>query len=123
MNYQNEIAQLEARFVEAMKTSHVVELDALIDDSLIFTNHSGQLYTKQDDLNAHREGNIEIFEIAISEQHIAVFGDVAVVSVRKEISGSFFGETLVGIFRFTRVWKQANGGWKVIAAHSTQIIH
>lgn len=123
MDYQNEIAQLEARFVEAMKTSHVVELDALIDDSLIFTSHSGQLYTKQDDLNAHREGNIEIFEISISEQHIAVYGDVAVVSVRKEISGSFFGETLVGIFRFTRVWKQTNGSWKVIAAHSTQIIH
>lgn len=123
MDYQNEIAQLEARFVEAMKTSHVVELDTLIDDSLIFTNHLGQLYTKQDDLNAHRGGNIEIFDIIISEQHITLFDDVAVVSVRKEISGSFFGETLVGIFRFTRVWKKTGNSCKVITAHSTQILH
>lgn len=123
MDYQNEIEQLEARFVEAMKTSHVVELDMLIDDSLIFTNHVGQLYTKQDDLNAHRQGNVEIFEIIICEQHITLFDDVAVVSVRKEISGSFFGETLVGIFRFTRVWKKIGESWKVIAAHSTQILH
>lgn len=122
MNYQNEIVLLEQRFIEAMKTSHVVALDALIDDSLIFTSHSGQLYTKQDDLSAHRDGHIEIFDIAISEQHITIFDDVAVVSVRKEISGSFFGETLVGIFRYTRVWKKTGENWKVIAAHSTQII-
>lgn len=123
MNNKEEIIQLEERFINAMKTSNVAELDAMIDDSLIFTSHSGQLYTKQDDLNAHREGRIEIFDIAVSEQHITEFGDVAIVSVRKEISGSFFGETLVGIFRFTRVWQKTAGSWKVIAAHSTQILH
>lgn len=123
MNHQNEIIQLEERFINAMKTSNVRELDILIDDRLIFTSHSGQLYTKEEDLNAHRDGHVEIFDITASEQHITEFGDVVVVSVRKEISGSFFGETLVGIFRFTRVWQKSSGGWKVIAAHSTQILH
>lgn len=123
MNNQNKIIELEERFINAMKASNVNELDALIDDRLIFISHSGQLYTKQEDLNAHREGNIEIFDITTSEQHITEFGDVAVVSVRKEISGSFFGETLVGIFRFTRVWQKTSVDWKVISAHSTQILH
>jgi ketosteroid isomerase-like protein len=123
MSHQNEIIQLEERFITAMKASDVNELDALIDDRLIFTSHSGQLYTKQEDLDAHREGNVEIFDIITGEQHITEFDDVVVVSVRKEISGSFFGETLVGIFRFTRVWQKTSGEWKVIAAHSTQIIH
>lgn len=122
MESMNEIPHLEERFINAMKTSNVDELDVLIDGRLIFTSHSGQLFTKDDDLNAHREGHIEIFDINTSEQHIALFGDVAVVSVRKEISGSFFGETLVGIFRFTRVWQKMAGSWKVISAHSTQIL-
>ena len=123
MDYNNEILRLEERFITAMKASNVAELDVLIDDSLTFTGHDGQLYTKADDINAHRDGLIEIFEIGVSEQRVTVFDDVAIVSVRKEISGSFYGETLVGIFRFTRIWKKAGQDWKVIAAHSTQILH
>lgn len=123
MNYTNDILNLENRLIEAMKNSNAAELDVLIDDDLLFTGHDGRRYTKQDDLEAHRSGNIEIYSIETSEQEIKIEGDVAIVSVLKNISGSFFGETQVGIFRFTRVWKLKEGGWKIIAAHSTQVVH
>ena len=123
MDYTNDILNLEDRLIEAMKNSNAAELDVLIDDDLLFTGHDGRRYTKQDDLEAHRSGNIEIYSIETSEQEIKIEGDVAIVSVLKNISGSFFGETQVGIFRFTRVWKLKEGGWKIIAAHSTQVVH
>lgn len=123
MDYQNDIISYENRLIEAMKTSNVAELDALIDDDLLFTGHDGRHYSKQDDIEAHRSGNVEIYSIETSEQVIKIVDDVAVVSVLKNISGSFFGETQVGIFRFTRVWKLKDGNWKIIAAHSTQVVH
>lgn len=123
MDYTNEIIAYENRLIGAMKDSNVAELDALIDDNLVFTGHDGLHYTKQDDLEAHRSGNIEIYSIETSEQIIKIVDDVAVVSVLKNISGSYFGETQVGIFRFTRVWKLKDGGWKIISAHSTQMVH
>jgi len=116
-----QIQTVEARLLEAMKTSNVQELDALIADDLIFTSHTGQLLTKQDDVEAHSSGNIEIFTIESSEQKIKVDGDVAIVSVLLDISGSFYGSTEVGFYRFTRVWKNNGGNWQVIAAHSTQV--
>jgi len=116
-----QIQTAEARLLEAMKTSNVQELDALIADDLIFTSHTGQLLTKQDDVEAHSSGNIEIFTIESSEQKIKVDGDVAIVSVLLDISGSFYGSTEVGFYRFTRVWKNNGGNWQVIAAHSTQV--
>lgn len=116
-----QIQTAEARLLEAMKTSNVQELDALIADDLIFTSHTGQLLTKQDDVEAHSSGNIEIFTIESSEQKIKVDGDVAIVSVLLDISGSFYGSTEVGFYRFTRVWKNNSGNWQVIAAHSTQV--
>lgn len=106
-----------------MKTSNVQELDALIADDLIFTGHDGKIYTKEMDLQAHREGGIDIYDLQTGEQIINIDNDVAIVSVRKEISGSFFGDVQVGIFRFTRVWKLRNGNWQIIAGHSTQIVH
>lgn len=117
-----QIQTLENRLIEAMKTSNVIELDALIADDLIFTSHTGQLFTKQDDLDSHGSGNIEIFSIQPHEQKVRIEGNVAIVSVLLEISGSFFGNTEVGFYRFTRIWKDHDGKWQVIAAHSTQAV-
>ncbi len=115
-------AIFEERLITAMKESNVLAIDALIADDIIFTNHTGQVFTKQDDLEAHRSGNIEIFDINAREQMITVNGDIAVVSVLLEISGSFYGNTEVGFYRFTRIWKQVGNGMQVIAAHSTQVV-
>jgi len=117
-----QIQSLENRLIEAMKTSNVNELGLLIADDLMFTAHTGQLFTKQDDIESHASGNIEIFDIIPSEQKIRIEGDVAIVSVLLEISGSFFGNTEVGFFRFTRVWKDHGDKWQLIAAQSTQAV-
>ena len=116
-----QIQILESRLIEAMKTSNAQELGILLADDLIFTSHTGLMFTKQDDLDAHRSGNIKIYDIIASEQIIKPKGGIAVVSVLLEISGSFFGNTEVGFFRFTRIWKEAGEGMQVVAAHSTQV--
>lgn len=118
-----QIQLLEERLIEAMKASDVAMLDRLISDELIFTSHNGQFFTKEADLAAHRSGDIKIFDITIGEMYMKQFDDIVIVSVRKEISGSFFGAVEVGIFRFTRVWKKYADDWKVIAGQSTQLVH
>lgn len=122
MQTREMVAVFEERLITAMKESNILMLDALLAEDLIFTGHTGQMFTKADDLDAHRSGNIEIFEINASEQVIIPMGNIAVVSVLMEISGSFFGNTEVGFFRFTRVWKEAGEGMQVVAAHSTQVV-
>lgn len=117
-----QIQNLENRLVEAMKSSNVQELDTLLADDLIFTSHTGALFTKQDDLDSHASGNIEIFDIIPSEQKIRIEGNVAIVSVLLEVSGSFFGNTEVGFYRFTRIWKDHGTQWQIIAAQSTQAV-
>lgn len=118
-----QIETLEVRLVEALKTSNVDELNILIADTALFTNHNGHLVTKQDDLETHRSGNLQIFSLETSAQLIQDHGDVAVVSVVKNISGSFSGHTYAGIHRYTRVWKKNEAGaWQVIAAHESQIV-
>lgn len=116
------IRELENRLIEAMKASNIQELNALLADDLIFTAHTGQIFRKEDDINAHSSGNIKIFSIETSEQVIRIEDNVAIVSVLMEISGSFFDNTEVGFFRFTRIWKLNGAQWQIIAAHSTQVI-
>jgi ketosteroid isomerase-like protein len=122
MDTQQQIEALEARFIEAMKTSNVDELQELLSDDLIFTNQNGHLVNKADDLNMHRSGKLEIYSLETSAQIITVFDDVAVVSVVQDLGGAFDGHTYAGIFRYTRVWKLTDSKWQVITGHVSQLV-
>ena len=106
---------------QAQLTSNVAELDRLIDPELVFTGPDGLLYSKSDDLAAHREGMIRITRLDASEEHLQIHGIVAVVSVRMEMVGSFRGEAFAGPARYTRVWCERPEGWRVVAGHVSHI--
>ena len=59
------IAELEGRLRDAMLASDVDVLDALLADDLTFVDATGRVWSKADDLNAHRHGiqRIERLEI------------------------------------------------------------
>jgi len=118
-----DIQRLEDRLKQAMLVSDVSTLDELLAPDLIFTNHLGQLMTKQDDLQAHQSGVLKIKDISLSDQKIKIIGDVAVVTVRAHIIGSFAGEVSESDFRFTRMWSEtSNDNWQLVVAHSCIVV-
>ena len=116
--FETQIINIEERLRQAMLASDVSVLNELLAPEIIITNHLGVLLEKQDDLAAHESGLIKINELKPSEQHIQVHGEVAIVSVRMQISGSYEGSPTNGDFHFTRVWAvPSRGTWHIIAAH------
>jgi ketosteroid isomerase-like protein len=114
-----QIVDAEDRLRTAMLSSDVNALDDLLAPDLIFTNHFGQLLGKQDDLAAYRSNMLKIEELNPSERHIRLNGDVAIVSVRMQVTGSYDGHPANGDFRFTRVWiLSSRNTWYVAAAHA-----
>ncbi|MBB6112079.1 protein of unknown function [Mucilaginibacter lappiensis] len=115
---KDEIITNEQLLLTAMKNSDISVLDYLLHDELIFTNHMGQVLTKEMDLDAHRSGSLRIHDIQTSEQVIHLMEDVAIVAVKKYISGKYNDEAFAGTFRFTRIWKMFDDDWKIIAVSS-----
>ena len=119
---QVQIVEVEDQLRTAMLSSDVAALDELLAPDLIFTNHLGQLLGKNDDLAAYRSGVLKIAELEPSEQHLRVLDEVAVVSVRMQVSGTYEGAPANGDFRFTRVWARSQQEiWQIVAAHSVLI--
>ena len=117
-----QIVEAENELRSAMLSADISSLERLLAPDLIFTNHFGHLQSKDDDLAAYRSGALKIQELNMSEQHLRLCGEVAVVSVRVQLTGSYAGHTANGDFRFTRVWaRSAAGAWHVVAAHAGQI--
>jgi hypothetical protein len=76
---------------------------------------------KADDLDAYRAGMVSIAQLDASDERIQRFGDIAVVSVRMDMSGSFKGEAFSGPFRYTRIWCARPGGWRIVAGHVSAV--
>jgi ketosteroid isomerase-like protein len=115
---ETQIVEAEERLRLAMLASDVSVLDDLLAPQLIATSHLGEIVRKQDDLAAHKSGLIKINELNPSEQQIRLYGEVAIVFVRMQISGTYNGNPANGDFRFTRVWAiSPNGTWHIVAAH------
>lgn len=116
---ENQIIEAEEKLRLAMLHSDVKALDEMLSSRLIFTDHLGHLVGKEEDLAGHKSGALKLKSLSPSEQHILLTGDVAIVSVRMQLSGSYNGTPTNGIFRFTRVWSQSQDGtWQIIAGHS-----
>jgi hypothetical protein len=120
---ETQILAAEEQLRIAMLNSDLRALDELLAPELIFTNHLGQLLGKKDDLDAYQSGLLKVQELAPSERHIQLHENMAIVSVRMRLSGSYNGSPANGDFRFTRVWAAASGGdrWHVVAAHASLV--
>jgi hypothetical protein len=113
----NILRDAEIALRQAQLAGDIESLDRLLDDDLIFTGPDGLLYGKRDDLDAHRAGAIRITKLEPSEEHVQDFGEIAVVSVRMEMRGSFQGADFGGPFRYTRIWRRTDSGWRIVAGH------
>jgi len=119
---QAQIVEAEEQLRTAMLSSDVDALDQLLAPDLVFTNHLGQLLGKSDDLAAYRSRALRIEGLVPSEQCVRVLGEVAVISVRMQVSGTYGAAPANGDFRFTRVWARSQGRrWQIVAAHSVLI--
>jgi ketosteroid isomerase-like protein len=117
---KTQILQAEERLRLAMLNSDVNTLNELLAPELIFTNHLGQVLGKQDDLSAHQSGTLKVQVLTPSEQHIQLRENMAIVTVKVHLVGSYAGIASDHDFRFTRVWTLSNSGtWQIIAAHSS----
>jgi ketosteroid isomerase-like protein len=111
------ILSFETALVEAQLTGDVAALDRLLDEDLYFTGLGGRVYSKADDLAAHRSGHLRITKMRPLQRHVTALGSVAVVSVLMDAEAIVGGEANVTRLRYTRIWQQKPDGWKVVAGH------
>ena len=112
----------ESALRQAQLASDITALERLLDDELVFTGPDGAIYGKQDDLDAHRHGVVRMTRLDASDERIQRFDNIAVVTVRMEMTGTFQGAPFAGSYRYTRVWCARPGGWRIVAGHVSAVV-
>ena len=100
----------------------VAELDRLLGEALVFTNHDGARLTKDDDLSAYRSGLLRIERLeVVGTPIVRQLGECAVVCVTADLTGRYAGHAFGGAFAYSRVWHRTPDGWRVEAGHCSAV--
>lgn len=118
---EQKILEVEKQLLEAMKKSDIKTLDQLLHDDLLFVLPSGEVITKEMDLETHKSGNLVFEEITSSIDSIKQIGENAVVTLSLKIAGKMLEQNFEGNFRYLRVWKMFDNQLKVIAGSGVAI--
>jgi ketosteroid isomerase-like protein len=118
----DDLLAAEMALRQAQISNDTEALERLLDDALVFTGPDGVVYGKADDLHAHRERWLRLTRLEPSEQRIQRFGLIGVVSVRREMAGTYKGTPVAGPYRYTRVWCARPDGWRIVAGHVSAVL-
>lgn len=115
------IEKVDASWNELRQRSDVDGLEKLIDDRFVLIHSDGQVQNKTDYIAQLRTRSRVNGPILNEDVKVRAYGDTAIVNGVSVQSGVSDGKPWSGRFRFTRVWKQQDGAWKIVSSHSSRI--
>jgi len=118
---EQNILDIEKRLLEAMKKSDVEILEELLHDDLLFVLPTGEVITKQIDLETHKSGKLAFDEISSTVDSMKLIEENVVVTSSSKIKGKMLEQSFEGQFRYIRVWKLFDNQLKVIAGSCVAI--
>lgn len=115
------IIEAENKLFSAQLVSNVEILDQLLHDDLLAVAPTGEIITKEMDLNSQKAKTMIIENASIEIDDIKITGDTALSIVTMIAKGKMMGTPLEGRFRYFRVWKLFDDELKIIGASFMQL--
>ena len=112
----------ERRFFAALVAADLEDLDrVLADDFLLIDVMRGDEIAKPALVAVLRSGQLRFAAIEPVECRLRCYPGTAVVTGRTRMSGSFDGAPFAASSRYTHVYVEQDGRWRLVAAQGTQI--
>jgi hypothetical protein len=115
------VIELDKKRMDAMAQKDIAALNALIDDSLVYTHSSARLDTKQSLIGNMESGSTVYTSVAPSDVKAQDLGDTVVLTGSCRISVMANGRPNSFGVRFTDVWANKGGQWRMVAWQSTRL--
>jgi ketosteroid isomerase-like protein len=112
----------ERRFFDALVQGDVSALDeVLADDFLLIDVMSGSEVPKAAMLDVVGSGQLKFHSIEPAEARVRRYGETAVITGRTEMTMSFGDQAIAARSRYTHVFVEQDGRWRMVSAQGTQI--
>ena len=116
-----EIEGMEQQWRQALVTNNVGEMDRLLADDYLGITSNGTLETKPQALALRRAGTVRITRLDLSDMHVRVYGDTAVVTSQAQLEGTNGASDISGQYRYTRVYNRRLGQWRIVSFEASRM--
>ena len=115
------IIDLDKKRMDAMAQKDIATLTALLSDDLVYTHSSARLDSKKSLLGAMESGATVYSAVEPSEVKAQDLGDAVVLTGVARISVASGGKPMRFGVRFTDVYVNKGGEWRMVAWQSTRL--
>ena len=115
------IITLDKERMQAMADKDVGKLKQLLCKGLVYTHSSSRLDTKDSLIGAMESGDTVYKSVVPSNVDAQDLGDVVVLTGEAQIQVDTHGKSLDFGVRFTDVYQNQNGSWRMVAWQSTKL--
>ena len=116
------IRQLDHERIQAQIGANAVALDRIYADDFIGIGPSGTVRTKPQVISDFTSGNLKFQSITTEDVRVRVYGNTAVETGLSTMIGQDKGKAVPRDNRFTRVWINEVGRWRLVANHYSPLI-
>jgi len=109
----------ETAFQQALLTNDVATLDGLLHDQVRFIGPDGVTINKQQDIDAHRSGELVFSAVDEVERDTQVIDGVGITRAELRLVGTVAGDHVDVTLVYTRTWLSTPAGWLIVAAHGS----
>jgi ketosteroid isomerase-like protein len=117
---EQELMKLEVEWTEAAKNHDKGALGRLLADDFTSVDETGKVINKTQYLAGADDVTIDSY--SYDEVSVRAYGNVAIVTARWVLKGSYKGADISGEYRETDVWLKSGASWQVAASHVTKVI-
>jgi len=116
-NVEQAIRRLDDQRIQAQVHADATTLDRIYADDFIGVGPSGTVRTKPQVLADFTSGDLKFQSITTDEVQVRVYENTAVETGLSTIIGQDKGKDVPRDTRFTRVWVNHGGRWRLVANH------
>ena len=119
---EQQIRELERRFIDGFVQPDIAKLNQVLAPDITITHSNGVIVNKTQYLEEFRRGEVKYsYSVIDGDYRIRVYEDAAVVTGRATSKGMDHGEEFVRHIRFTRVYINRSGRWRMVALQATRL--
>lgn len=120
-----QVEKLEREWSAAFLRHDVAAIDRILADDFVGIDGRGFVSGKAEELDEarpHPAGDFEVLSEQLSEVHVRVYGNMAIVNAINTESARFKGEAFTPRYRRTTVWVKRGGRWQCVSFHASRIL-
>jgi ketosteroid isomerase-like protein len=118
---EQELIRLDKEWNEAEARRDVATLERIMSSDFQSIGEDGSVETRANVLDAFRSGDVRLESIEAGDYSVSVYDDVAWMTHRATLRGTYKGQDIGSTYRTTHLWIKEDGQWRVASSQKTAI--